>query len=114
MVIGVTMVKVVPGQEKAVYNALQAIDGIKDVYHVFGEFDFVVIIEVEGLSMLNKLVDVIRKIDNVTPTRSALSSRRRWRPGNCRPPGGRRCPWRRPAPARQVRVSYRRLPRRRC
>ena len=36
------MVKVVPGQEKTVYNALQEIDGIKDVYHVFGEFDFVV------------------------------------------------------------------------
>ena len=28
MVIGVTMVKVVPGQEKAVYNALQEIEGI--------------------------------------------------------------------------------------
>ena len=53
------MVKVVPGQEKTVYNALQEIDGIKDVYHVFGEFDFVVIIEVEGLSMLNKLMTLI-------------------------------------------------------
>jgi DNA-binding Lrp family transcriptional regulator len=74
MVIGVTMVKVVPGQEKAVYNALQAIDGIKDVYHVFGEFDFVVIIEVEGLSMLNKLVDVIREIDNVTATQTVVGA----------------------------------------
>ena len=74
MVIGVTMVKVVPGQEKAVYNTLQAIDGIKDVYHVFGEFDFVVIIEVEGLSMLNKLVDVIREIDNVTATQTVVGA----------------------------------------
>jgi DNA-binding Lrp family transcriptional regulator len=74
MVIGVTMVKVVPGQEKAVYNALQEIDGIKDVYHVFGEFDFVVIIEVEGLSMLNKLVDVIREIDNVNATQTVVGA----------------------------------------
>jgi DNA-binding Lrp family transcriptional regulator len=74
MVIGVTMVKVVPGQEKAVYSALQSIDGIKDVYHVFGEFDFVVIIEVEGLSMLNKLVDVIREIDNVTATQTVVGA----------------------------------------
>ena len=74
MVIGVTMVKVVPGQEKAVYNSLQEIDGIKDVYHVFGEFDFVVIIEVEGLSMLNKLVDVIREIDNVTATQTVVGA----------------------------------------
>lgn len=74
MVIGVTMVKVVPGQEKTVYNALQGIDGIKDVYHVFGEFDFVVIIEVEGLSMLNKLVDVIREIDNVNATQTVVGA----------------------------------------
>ncbi|MDD1754686.1 MAG: Lrp/AsnC ligand binding domain-containing protein [Methanothrix sp.] len=74
MVIGVTMVKVVPGQEKTVYNELQEIDGIKDVYHVFGEFDFVVIIEVEGLSMLNKLVDVIREIDNVTATQTVVGA----------------------------------------
>jgi DNA-binding Lrp family transcriptional regulator len=74
MVIGVTMVKVVPGQEKTVYNALLEIDGIKDVYHVFGEFDFVVIIEVEGLSMLNKLVDVIREIDNVNATQTVVGA----------------------------------------
>jgi DNA-binding Lrp family transcriptional regulator len=74
MVIGVTMVKVVPGQEKAVYSSLQSIDGIKDVYHVFGEFDFVVIIEVEGLSMLNRLVDVIREIDNVTATQTVVGA----------------------------------------
>ena len=61
------MVKVVPGQEKTVYNALQEIDGIKDV-------DFVVIIEVEGLSMLNKLVDVIREIDNVTATQTVVGA----------------------------------------
>jgi DNA-binding Lrp family transcriptional regulator len=74
MVIGVTMVKVVPGQEKVVYNALLEITGIKDVYHVFGEFDFVVVIEVEGLSMLNKLVDVIREIDNVTATQTVVGA----------------------------------------
>lgn len=72
--IGVTMVKVVPGQEKATYSALREIDGIKDVYHVFGEFDFVVIIEVEGLSMLNRLVDTIREIDNVTATQTVVGA----------------------------------------
>ncbi|MDD3565211.1 MAG: Lrp/AsnC ligand binding domain-containing protein, partial [Methanothrix sp.] len=68
MVIGVTMVKVVPGQERSVYNALREIEGIKDVYHVFGEYDFVVDLEVEGLSVLNRLVDTIREIHNVTAT----------------------------------------------
>ncbi|MCX8207357.1 Lrp/AsnC ligand binding domain-containing protein [Methanothrix sp.] len=74
MVIGVTMVKVVPGQEKPVYSALRQIDGIKNVYHVFGEFDFVVIIEVDGLSMLNRLVDTIREIENVTATQTVVGA----------------------------------------
>ena len=72
MVIGVTMVKVVPGQERSVYNALREIEGIKDVYHVFGEYDFVVVLEVEGLSVLNRLVDTIREIHNVTATQTVV------------------------------------------
>ncbi len=74
MVIGVTMVKVMPGQEKPVYNALREISGIKNVYHVFGEFDFVVIIEVEGLSTLNRIVDAIREIENVTATQTVVGA----------------------------------------
>ncbi|MDD3565652.1 MAG: Lrp/AsnC ligand binding domain-containing protein [Methanothrix sp.] len=72
--IGVTMVKVVPGQERSVYNALREIEGIKDVYHVFGEYDFVVVLEVEGLSVLNRLVDTIREIHNVTATQTVVGA----------------------------------------
>jgi len=68
------MVKVVPGQERSVYNALREIDGIKDVYHVFGEYDFVVVLEVEGLSVLNRLVDTIREIHNVTATQTVVGA----------------------------------------
>ena len=74
MVIGVTMVKVVPGQERAVFNALQDKEGIKDVYHVFGEYDFVVVLEVEGLSVLNRLVDAIREITHVTSTQTVVGA----------------------------------------
>ena len=74
MVVGVTMVKVVPGEEKFVYNQLNGIDGIKDIFHVFGEYDFVVIMEVEGLSTLNKLVDSIRDIKAVTSTQTIVGA----------------------------------------
>jgi len=74
MVIGVTMIKVVPGQERTVFNALKDTEGIKDVYHVFGEYDFVVILEVEGLSVLNRIVDVIREIHNVTATQTVVGA----------------------------------------
>lgn len=74
MVVGVTMVNVVPGEEKSVYNELRGIDGIRDIFHVFGEYDFVVIMEVEGLSTLNKLVDSIRDITGVTSTQTIVGA----------------------------------------
>lgn len=65
---------VVPGQEKTAYNELIRIKGIKDVYHVFGEYDFVVISNVEGLSALNKLVDTIRESENITATQTIVGA----------------------------------------
>ena len=74
MVIGVTMVKVVPGQEKSAYSEIKNIKGTKDIYHIFGEYDFVVISEVEGLSTLNNLVDTIRESENVTSTQTVVGA----------------------------------------
>jgi len=74
LVIGVTLVNVVPGQEKTAYNELIKVKGVKDVYHVFGEYDFVVISNVEGLSALNKLVDTIRESENITATQTIVGA----------------------------------------
>ena len=74
MVIGVTMVNVTPGKEKQVYNAIKEMKNVRDVYHVFGEFDFVVIIEAQSLSDLNKTVDSIREIDGVTKTQTVVGA----------------------------------------
>ena len=74
LVIGVTFVNIVPGREKLAYGELLNINGIKDVYHIFGEFDFIVISDVDGLSALNNLVDTIRESDNVTATRTVIGA----------------------------------------
>ncbi|MCQ6963078.1 Lrp/AsnC ligand binding domain-containing protein [Methanolobus chelungpuianus] len=74
MVIGVTMVNVLPGKERAAYNELHRIEGIKDIYHVFGEYDFVVIIEVEDLGHLNYIVDLIRETEDVTATQTIVGA----------------------------------------
>jgi len=74
MVVGVTMINVVPGEEKSVYNELIKIQEIRDVFHVFGEYDFVAVMEVEGLSALNKLVDRIREINGVTATKTIVGA----------------------------------------
>ena len=68
------MVNVVPGEEKSVYNSLKGIEGVRDLFHVFGEYDFVAIIEVDGLSALNKTVDIIREVRGVTSTKTIVGA----------------------------------------
>jgi len=74
MVIGVTMVNVAPGKEKEVYLEIKKKKDVREVYHVFGEFDFVVIIDTQTLSELNKLVDEIRSIEGVTKTQTVVGA----------------------------------------
>ncbi|MDQ1251607.1 MAG: hypothetical protein QG646_715 [Euryarchaeota archaeon] len=68
------MINVLPGYEKAAYRELRNIEGIKDVYHVFGQYDFVVVIEVEDLSTLNSVVDRIRESETVTTTQTIVGA----------------------------------------
>ena len=68
MVIGFTMVNVVRGAEYEVWQELVKISGVASVVHVFGEFDYIIIIEVKELSELNHAVDLIRLIQGVTTT----------------------------------------------
>ena len=74
MVVGVTLVNVVPGQERSVFDALGNILGIRELYHVFGEYDFLVIVEVEGLLLLSKTVDKIRDVEGVTTTHTVVGA----------------------------------------
>jgi DNA-binding Lrp family transcriptional regulator len=61
-------------KKKKVYQELRKIEGVKDVFHIFGKYDFAVIIEVEGLSKLNYIVDKIREIVGVTSTQTIIGA----------------------------------------
>ena len=74
MIIGVTMVNIQPGKEKEVYNQIKQIKFVKEVYHVFGQFDFVVIIHANSLSELNEAVDKIRSINGVVKTQTVIGA----------------------------------------
>jgi len=74
MVIGVTMVNVSPGSEKNVYTTVKEMKNVRDIYHVFGEFDFVVIIQADSLTELNKTVDDIRSVPGVTKTQTVVGA----------------------------------------
>jgi len=68
------MINVLPGYEKAAFRELRNLEGIKDVYHVFGQYDFVVIIDVENLSAINAVVDRIRESETVTTTQTIVGA----------------------------------------
>lgn len=70
MLIGFTMMNVNRGAEYEVWQDLVKISGVTRVVHVFGEFDYVVIIEAKELSELNRVVDNIKLIQGVTTTRT--------------------------------------------
>lgn len=53
---------------------MKNIEGIKDVYHVFGEYDFVIIIDVEDLNDLNDAVDRIRQSETVKATKTIVGA----------------------------------------
>ena len=72
MVIGITMVKVLPGQERSVYCSLNGKDGILDVYHIFGEYDFFVVLQAECLIKLKELMEDIQYTHNVVLARTIL------------------------------------------
>lgn len=66
------MIKVAPGYEKSVYRDLQRRRGIKDVYRLFGEFDFFLIMQAERRSMLNNLLSEIQEEEKVVETGPVL------------------------------------------
>ncbi|MFB3766435.1 MAG: Lrp/AsnC family transcriptional regulator [Methanotrichaceae archaeon] len=74
MVIGITMLKVVPGKEKVCYDALRHAIGIKEIYHLFGEFDFFLILEALDKKELVLLLDDIRDRNYVLDAWSLLVS----------------------------------------
>ncbi len=73
MVIGIIMVKVVPGQEKAAYSFLKDGEGISSIYHVFGEYDFLIMLRAEGLARLNRFIETIRKANDIIAVKTILA-----------------------------------------
>jgi hypothetical protein len=69
MIMGIVMVKVMPGLERSVYCFLKGKEGILDLYHVFGEYDFFLILQAESLAKLKELVANIQESHNAIKAR---------------------------------------------
>lgn len=66
------MIRVMPDRERSVYYDIKGIEGVLDVYHIFGEFDFFIILQAEGLKKLNQLVGEIQGVRDVIGARTIL------------------------------------------
>jgi len=72
MVLALTMIKVTPGYENSVYRDLLRRRGIRDVYRLFGEFNFFLIMQAERRSALNNLLNDIKEEGKVIKTGPVL------------------------------------------
>jgi len=68
------MINVELGKENAVRKEISRIEGIRELLHLFGEYDFIAIIETEGLKALNDVVDTIREIKGVSATKTIIGA----------------------------------------
>ena len=66
------MLKVLPKQAKAVERALCGFAEVTELHSISGENDLIAIIEAEGTSALNDLIDRIGALDGVEKTTSSI------------------------------------------
>ena len=68
IVIGLTMIKVSSGQERSVYDHLQKRPEIRDVYRLFGEYNFFLVMQAEGRGNFNRILKDIKDEEQVIKT----------------------------------------------
>ena len=65
MLIGLTMIKVWSGQERSVYAHLQKRPEVRDVYRLFGEYSFFLVMQAEERNGLSRMLSEIKDRENV-------------------------------------------------
>lgn len=74
MVVAVCMINVELGNEIEVRKRLSMFEGVRELIHLFGEYDFIVIIEAKELRQINYIVDKIREIKGITATKTIIGA----------------------------------------
>jgi hypothetical protein len=72
MVFGITMIKVKPSQDSIAYQTIQSIKGVKEIYKIFGEYSFFLIMDAYVQMDLEKIVDEIRMTGDVVEIQPVL------------------------------------------
>jgi hypothetical protein len=72
MVLGLTMIKVSSGRERSVYAHLQERPEVRDVYRLFGEYSFFLVMQAEERKGLSRMLSEIKDLENVIKTGPVL------------------------------------------
>ncbi len=62
------MIKVRSGQERSVYADLQKRPEVRDVYRLFGEYNFFLVMQADGKNGLGQMLSQIKEEQNVIKT----------------------------------------------
>lgn len=74
MVVAVCMISVELGKEIEIRRKLSMFEGIRELIHLFGEYDFIAIIEADDLRQVNYIVDKIRTIKGIASTKTVIGA----------------------------------------
>lgn len=83
MVLAISLIKSLPDQEKATYHALKEVPGIKNIYHTFGEHDFLLILEAENANDIERIQNRIAEIGAVGDVKRILVGSTGMNPWHC-------------------------------
>ena len=66
MTIAFVLVNVQPGSEEEIFDKLKSFDNVKEIYGIYGVYDFLVKVEADSLEKIKETVDLkLRKLDKV-------------------------------------------------
>lgn len=74
MVTAVCFINTELGKEVKVRRKLSMFEGTKELIELFGEYDFMLVIEADSLRQINFVIDSIRELDGVTSTKTIIGA----------------------------------------
>ncbi|MBI5253209.1 MAG: Lrp/AsnC ligand binding domain-containing protein [Euryarchaeota archaeon] len=74
MVVAVCFINVRLGEEVKIRRKLSMFQGARDIIELFGEYDFMIVLETGDLRQVNFIVDSIRKLEGVTATKTLVGA----------------------------------------
>ena len=72
MVLAMSLIRAVPDRETMVYHELKELDGVRKIYHIFGEHDILLILEAENRNKLIELINYVAEMGSINAAKTML------------------------------------------